>query len=50
MLFIYQAALVLIFGGEFSRVISMLRIEKGEGLNSLEGKQQLRHINFPSAV
>ncbi len=30
MFFIYQAALVLIFGGEFNRVISLLRVEKGE--------------------
>ncbi len=29
MFFIYQAALVLIFGGEFNRVISLLRVDKG---------------------
>jgi membrane protein len=30
MFFIYQAALVLIFGGEFNRVISLLRVDEGE--------------------
>jgi hypothetical protein len=51
MFFIYQAALVLVLGGEFNRVISLLKGEKGRlelpirarsVIPELCGKRQLR--------